>query len=228
MTRLAITMAITALFTLTAISASAEGRRKDIDHVGLYNFVIDGTFIIDPTYFPEGPIGFPEGPIGSVRGDVEGEYRAESDGPYFVDFLATWHAGSMDAVVEMDREGRLTVAGQELSEDSVRALADGRTLELQWSLTCSSDSPIGISPVPVPSSLVEEPCPWAIHPTDDAQCTFQMTARGEEARPVSLMCAVDAEEAPGFGSDDFLSEFDLDIAVTDDEVERAMGVSCAM
>ncbi len=222
MTRTAITMAITTLFTLTAISASAEGRRKDIDHVGLYNFTVEGMFSVDPALFPAGSIG-------SVRGEVDGEYRAEAeDGPYIVDFFAEWCTGSMDAVVEADREGRLTVAGQELSEESVRALADGRTLELEWTLSCSSDSPIGISPVPVPSSLVEEPCPWGVHPTDDAQCSFQMTARGEQARPVSLMCAVDADEAPGFGSDDFLSEFDTEIIVGDEDVERTMGISCTM
>jgi len=87
MIRQALWMAFTAMISVSMAMPAAAGLRKDIDHVGMYNFVVEGTLvieaesseIIDPTYFPEGPIGFPEGPIGrTLVAVIDGTFVAES------------------------------------------------------------------------------------------------------------------------------------------------------
>ncbi len=217
-------MAITAILALSStLTASAQdGRRGDVDAVGLYNFTADVSFVIT-NWFPEGPIGdesiidptyFPEGPIG-VTGHTEADLVSALDGVSIIDGF--FH-GDLEATLDRDREDRLTLAGVALHDDVQRSLQSGRDATVQMTLTCKLDD-------------ADLPMPTGLRPGETGDYDCEAAIDGVDAGQLtSLLCAVgyDVDEAGGFGSDDFLREFDSDGDLIDDEVSRSLSLVCGM
>jgi hypothetical protein len=221
--RNSMTLAITAILTLTFVApASAERRRGDAEHIGLYNFVMDISATFD--HFPEGPIGdeqgiidptyFPEGPIG-VTGDLDGDFVSVIDGTFIVD--GSFHGG-IDATLDRDRDGALTLAGIRLPDAVEEGLRSGRGATVEMTLTCTLDE-------------ADLPMPYGLLPGETGDYDCQAAIDGVDAGQLtSLLCAVghDTDEELGFGSDDFLREFDSDGELVRGDGSSHLTMACGM
>jgi len=184
---------------LAVPAAATHGNcgRLEHDHVGQFNFVLQGRLIlvvdddsiidptylegddeiIDPTYFPEGPIGH------SLVAVIDGTFISEVDGKAKEEAIE----GELEADVVAVDEKTAAAAGVLIDDDLLRELDSEGSAEIEWTITCAAES--------------QEPG----FGSDDFLREFDDDAPAE---PTVVRCSVEVEGEPGFGSDDFLAEFD--------------------